>query len=183
MDPSQDDLIDWEAWTALYGPDWVPEYSHDLNVIGDYQGNWANMGGTAAVNNSNNVGPEEPLWFDTPSTSTARDASMSPSARPSSSSVLVHPSPTQQEPNTTSTPVTTLFPDLSIVQRTEPPYSSSYKLQRGRPRFEGDLYTALWVRGESTERAGWCGFCSSWRRLKNSTYVSCRSPPNPRHIG
>ncbi|EME89144.1 uncharacterized protein MYCFIDRAFT_89652 [Pseudocercospora fijiensis CIRAD86] len=33
--------------------------------------------------------------------------------------------------------------------------------RRQSPRFSGDQYTATWVRGEGSDRAGWCGVCSS----------------------
>ena len=64
-----------------------------------------------------------------------------------------------------------LFSDMS-TPRTNPPIQSSMiaNVQRRNPRFEGDLYTALWVRGEGIERAGWCGFCSSWHKMKDSAY-------------
>ncbi|PPJ51803.1 hypothetical protein CBER1_09439 [Cercospora berteroae] len=42
--------------------------------------------------------------------------------------------------------------------------------RRQSPRFAGDEYTARWVRGYGTDRAGWCGFCSSWHKLKDSAY-------------
>lgn len=41
------------------------------------------------------------------------------------------------------------------------------------PRFQGDLYTAPWVRGEGAERSGWCRFCSIWFKLKDSAYWVC----------
>lgn len=46
-------------------------------------------------------------------------------------------------------------------------------LHQQDPRFDGDLYTASWVRGEGAERAGWCGYCSSWLKLKDSAYWVC----------
>ena len=64
------------------------------------------------------------------------------------------------------------FPNLSEVRRSEPTASPEDQLQRQGPRFEGDLYTALWVKGEGTERAGWCGYCPTWHRLNVSNYVS-----------
>lgn len=44
------------------------------------------------------------------------------------------------------------------------------KCQRQQPRFEHDLYTAQWIRGQGTERAGWCGFCSSFHKMKDSAF-------------
>jgi len=37
-------------------------------------------------------------------------------------------------------------------------------------RFEGDLYTPTYVRGDGPTRAGWCMYCSSWLTLKDSAY-------------
>ena len=74
----------------------------------------------------------------------------------------------------------TMYPDYfdSLTIRTDPPNTEG--LQRQSLRFEGDLYTAVWVRGEGIERAGWCGFCSSWHKLKDSAFwfvaSSLRSP-------
>ncbi|KXT03889.1 hypothetical protein AC578_8946 [Pseudocercospora eumusae] len=55
----------------------------------------------------------------------------------------------------------------------DPPVSTfqgEQRLKRQSPRFSGDQYTARWVRGEGIDRAGWCGVCSSWHRLKDSAY-------------
>lgn len=43
-------------------------------------------------------------------------------------------------------------------------------LQPQRPRSDGDLYTAPYIKGEGVERMGWCAFCSSWHKLKDSAY-------------
>jgi len=39
-------------------------------------------------------------------------------------------------------------------------------------RFEGDLYTPRWVRGQGNKREGWCGICKPgrWLVLKNSAF-------------
>lgn len=37
-------------------------------------------------------------------------------------------------------------------------------------RFDGDLYTPSYVRGDGPTRAGWCSLCSSWLTLKDSAY-------------
>ena len=39
-------------------------------------------------------------------------------------------------------------------------------------RFEGDLYTPRWVRGQGANREGWCGICKPgrWLVLKNSAF-------------
>ncbi|KAF2207463.1 hypothetical protein CERZMDRAFT_119045 [Cercospora zeae-maydis SCOH1-5] len=55
----------------------------------------------------------------------------------------------------------------------EPPYPGSPAEpvpRRQSPRFVGDEYTARWVRGNGTDRAGWCRLCSSWHKLKDSAY-------------
>lgn len=64
-----------------------------------------------------------------------------------------------------------MFPLLDSTQRTDPP-SCKDKMQEQKPKSDLVLYTPLWVRGEGAERAGWCGFCPSWHRLKDSTFVS-----------
>lgn len=56
----------------------------------------------------------------------------------------------------------------NLPPRLDPP--DTHGLQTQSPRFEGDLYTAPFIKGEGVERAGWCGFCSSWHKLKDSAY-------------
>lgn len=58
-------------------------------------------------------------------------------------------------------------------------------------RWIGDLYTPTYVRGDGSNRAGWCGHCASWLTLKDSAYwyhmhfahgISCATGaylPNP----
>lgn len=91
--------------------------------------------------------------------------------QPHSTSTTTHASSSQREA-TLFVPVSHVFPDLSAVERTTPSCSSLHNITKRRPRFEGDLYAPQWVRGEGVERAGWCGFCSSWHKLKVSTFVS-----------
>jgi len=55
--------------------------------------------------------------------------------------------------------------DMSFLDSPE-----SRNLYKQNPRFVGDLYTAPWVRGTGSDRAGWCTFCSSWLKLKDSAY-------------
>lgn len=65
-----------------------------------------------------------------------------------------------------------LFPSPPLPRK-EPPClcdANGQPLQKQNPRFEGDLYAALWIRGEGVSRAGWCGFCGTWHRLKDSAY-------------
>lgn len=65
-----------------------------------------------------------------------------------------------------------LFP-LPTLPRHDPPTlhaPDGQPLQKLTPRFEGDLYQALWIRGEGAFREGWCGHCPSWHKLKDSAY-------------
>ena len=55
-----------------------------------------------------------------------------------------------------------------LLPRSDPPHMPG--LQKQTPRFEGDLYTASSIKGEGVERAGWCGFCCSWHKLKDSAF-------------
>ena len=91
----------------------------------------------------------------------------------------------------------------SLQARTEPALfvvgehlygDSGQPVHKQHPRFKSDLYRTLFIRGEGGERAGWCGFCSSWHRLKDSAYwyhlhyshgVSCATGqplPTPQQI-
>ena len=67
--------------------------------------------------------------------------------------------------------VTHLF-ETATQQHTDPPNVGTRTIYQQMPRFEGDLYTARWIRGEGADRAGWCGFCRTWLNMKDSTYVS-----------
>jgi hypothetical protein len=59
----------------------------------------------------------------------------------------------------------------ALGAKVDPPYASHDQgIQRQRPRFDGDVYTASWVRGEGHERAGWCGFCSTWHKMRDSAF-------------
>ena len=55
-------------------------------------------------------------------------------------------------------PAQGLLPDDPLHPRQQP------------ARFEGDLYTPSFVRGDGPTRAGWCVYCSSWLTLKDSAY-------------
>ena len=59
------------------------------------------------------------------------------------------------QPTTNEQVYQTLFHRLTTP--TDPLDTQSLKPQS--PRFDGDLYTSAWIRGEGTEREGWCGFC------------------------
>lgn len=48
--------------------------------------------------------------------------------------------------------------------------SADRSIRRQQPRCETDLYTAQWIRGERSGRAGWCGFGCGWFKLKDSAY-------------
>ena len=65
-----------------------------------------------------------------------------------------------------------LFQDLP-PRRLEPQShdsSADISLRQQTPRSGGDLYTAQWTRGERADRAGFCGYCCSWFKLKDSAY-------------
>ncbi|KAI5370113.1 Putative transcription regulator Rua1 [Septoria linicola] len=67
----------------------------------------------------------------------------------------------------------TIMTNISFRSRSDPTESDDPDEptpRRQTPRFAGDEYTARWVRGEGVNRAGWCGMCSSWHRLKDSAY-------------
>ncbi|KAI7334102.1 hypothetical protein KC315_g3923 [Hortaea werneckii] len=65
-----------------------------------------------------------------------------------------------------------LFDKLSPRMSSAAPNSPEYDctLHEQPRRSPNDLYTAQWVRGERTTRAGWCGYCCTWYRLKDSAY-------------
>lgn len=90
-----------------------------------------------------------------------------------------HDSPTMNTatPSTPDSPLDTLsdtiMASISSRSHSEPAESDDPDEptpRRQTPRFAGDEYTARWVRGEGINRAGWCGMCSSWHRLKDSAY-------------
>lgn len=58
-------------------------------------------------------------------------------------------------------------------QRMDPPLvpdADGTMPRQQSPRFVGDEYTASWICGSGVERVGWCGFCPTWHRLKDSAY-------------
>ena len=88
-----------------------------------------------------------------------------------------HPHEWGQQPESTMfSPATISFKDATklllsfnnLPPRTVP--SDTSGLQQQDPRSEGDLYTAPFIKGEGVERMGWCSFCSSWHKLKDSAY-------------
>ncbi|CAK4033843.1 Hypothetical predicted protein [Lecanosticta acicola] len=57
--------------------------------------------------------------------------------------------------------------------RSDPPltdYGNGLMPRRRTRRSDDDEYTASWIRGDGNDRAGWCGICRSWHKLKNSAY-------------
>jgi hypothetical protein len=52
------------------------------------------------------------------------------------------------------------------------PSDPDLKPHKQELRFEGDLYTPIWVRGHGNKREGWCGICKPgrWLVLKNSAF-------------
>ncbi|KAH9843379.1 putative conserved fungal protein [Teratosphaeria destructans] len=71
-----------------------------------------------------------------------------------------------------------------LLRRSDPPETDfavgTSRPQPQNPRFEGDLYTAQWTRGDGPDRLGWCGYCSSWWRLKDSAYWVSQAYPRSR---
>ncbi|TKA78211.1 hypothetical protein B0A55_03768 [Friedmanniomyces simplex] len=63
-----------------------------------------------------------------------------------------------------------LFPDLSLNRSSPSPPHGHAHMRQQSPRFEGDLYAALWVSGDGAGRTAWCGYCSSWHKLRDSAY-------------
>ena len=61
-----------------------------------------------------------------------------------------------------------LFAGLTET-RSNPPVNNDV-LRRQKLRFDDDLYTPEWTRGQGSVREGWCTYCSSWWRLKDSAY-------------
>jgi hypothetical protein len=58
-------------------------------------------------------------------------------------------------------------------QKTGPPMEADEngcKPRKQSPRFVGDQYTPGWTLGDGIERAGWCGECGKWHKLKDSAY-------------
>ncbi|KAM0720534.1 hypothetical protein Q7P37_004670 [Cladosporium fusiforme] len=72
---------------------------------------------------------------------------------------VAHPAqPSQQASLHIPPPARTLSPTDPLYPRQQP------------SRWIGDLYTPTYVRGDGSNRAGWCGNCPSWLTLKDSAY-------------
>lgn len=69
-----------------------------------------------------------------------------------------HHNPNHNTPPSAAPPAQNLTPSDPLHPRQQP------------ARFEGDLYTPTYVRGDGPTRAGWCLYCSSWLTLKDSAY-------------
>lgn len=174
MDSSHDSMDDWQSWADLcqWTPDWSC-YAHDSatptsGAFEAFEGGWnTGIGRNTGVIEPRNAHDGGEAWQQAHGR-----------VQHGSFSTSTHQASLQRGSSITSpTTVTETFPDLSTTYRTDPAPSCGLKVHRQKPRFAGDLYTALWVRGEGTERAGWCGFCSTWHKLKDSAYVSHRLSP------
>lgn len=173
MDSSYDGVDNWETW--VYGSDWTSDYTYyaenptrrSSEGFRDFDGGWS----TAISHSTGGNDMRYAREGDQPLPQACK------TEEDTSSSTLAHQGFQQHAPSNMFTLATIIFPDLSTLHRTDPSYSGQ-KLQRQKPRFEGDMYTALWVQGEGTERAGWCGFCSTWHKLKDSAFVRYNPPPN-----
>jgi len=78
-------------------------------------------------------------------------------------------------------PLSEVFPPLPRRNVETPSRSppDSATLQKQNPRSDTDIYTAPWVRGDGSDRAGFCAYCSTWHRLKDSAYWVRARPPLP----
>lgn len=84
--------------------------------------------------------------------------SHSPSSNPYNNHHHAQSHPSQHPHLTNAPPAQDLLPSDPLHPRQQP------------ARFEGDLYTPTYVRGDGPTRAGWCAQCSSWLTLKDSAY-------------
>jgi hypothetical protein len=82
----------------------------------------------------------------------------SPSPLPYDNHHHTRPTPVHYTNITNAPPSKDLLPSDPLYPRQQP------------SRFEGDLYTPTFVRGDGPTRAGWCSQCSSWLTLKDSAY-------------
>ena len=165
---------DWQSWADVYGPEWTLDFAHLTDTPTAH---------TSEVPRGFDEGWPAYINRNTAESGTPRGGGTDQyyqSVSGSQSTPSVH-TPAHYAAQTCGTGnVSTfeaVFPDLSLSPRTNPPYSGQ-RLQVQRPRFEGDLYAATWVQGEGTERAGWCGYCSDWYKLKDSTFVGSHPPSN-----
>ncbi|EME49032.1 hypothetical protein DOTSEDRAFT_67915 [Dothistroma septosporum NZE10] len=76
-------------------------------------------------------------------------------------------------PDAALEPVSPTSTLLGSMKRTDPPLrqtTTGIMPHRQNPKSASDEYTARWIKGNGTDRAGWCGLCSSWHKLKDSAY-------------
>lgn len=146
------------------------------------------------VSSSLQQAPQQPMAF--PSSSSQQPSTQTPMLQLTTPSRTAHLPPLDTSSTSTLSP-STFCPAEHSPERTTPTEEDvdGQTIRVQQPRFEADLYTARWVRGEGTGRAGthpdivharrryrtnastgWCGFCSTWHKLKDSAFVSRRSP-------
>ncbi|QIW96114.1 hypothetical protein AMS68_001632 [Peltaster fructicola] len=80
-----------------------------------------------------------------------------------------------EDTESTQPPLAIPWPDVFASTRAahqDPPMDSreGQTPQRKAQRSAEDLYTPHWVRGNGTQREGWCGWCCAWFTLRDSTY-------------
>lgn len=119
-------------------------------------------------------------WLTTPCCWSGAGASANVDSTYITDGVELAPQPDHYEPAS----LTTLPPTSDVgapsdffqqlpTSRLDPPLDDSQpnaSLRKQKPRSEGDLYAAQWIRGERSDRAGWCGYCCLWFKLKDSAY-------------
>lgn len=164
MEPAFDRTYGWESWTTeVYASDLMPDYTfYAENSAPDHSTafmevdeNWV----TDATHNPRNAsatydGHSHQPWQHTPGTEHSGSRSVWSSQNPQADMI------------------TAVFPDATRLHKSDPP--QTHDVERRKPRCEGDLYTALWIQGKGVERAGWCGYCFTWHKLKDSAFVSVR---------
>ena len=187
----------WDDWLELNGSDWTFDYDvlqdSDANLIqgalpgvtqrycADFNGYTRNGTGTSQVllETPDARGETGAAWASSMLRSNRETDRALPHQASSFPPGLLSANCTQIPENTINPPREhnaassgfTLF-DAPTPPRTDPPNVDGETLHEGKPRFEGDLYTPRWIRGEGANREGWCGFCSSWYKRKDSAYVS-----------
>ncbi|KAF2486623.1 hypothetical protein BDY17DRAFT_321400 [Neohortaea acidophila] len=121
------------------------------------------------VSSSLQQAPQQPMAF--PPSSSQQPSTQTPMLQLTTPSRTAHLPPLDTSSTSTLSP-STFCPAEHSPERTTPTEEDvdGQTIRVQQPRFEADLYTARWVRGEGTGRAGWCGFCSTWHKLKDSAF-------------